>query len=341
MSGGKAEVSARKGDAFALEERLWEAEWTISTLLAERQTLTLEKTFLAERIDALMNVHHAAILVIDPDTGRIIDGSYPAVSRHARDRNHLLSKHIGEINTLTRPEIAARIRQAVSTNRNHFEFHHRLLDGSVQEVDVYSGPIQYNGRTAQISFVHDATRRKAIKRKLKEMATSDALTGCCNRRHLLSILHCELQVGRRNGAPLTFAMLDVDRFKQINDTFGHPAGDSVLRALATICRKGIRSSDSFGRLGGEEFGFILPSTRAGDADPVLSRIREGIERTRVKVPRGPIGVTVSIGMTALADTDTEVESFLFLEQKEHPRLASRDPARHPDLGGQAFRKAVA
>ncbi|MBN2752013.1 MAG: GGDEF domain-containing protein [Rhodospirillaceae bacterium] len=310
MGGHKDGTSASNGAALSLEERLQRAEQKISTLLAEQHTLVMQKTFLAERIDALMNVHHAAILVIDPENGQIIDGNRTAITRYAHDRNHLLSQHISEINTLSRQEIAARMRQAVSTNRNHFEFSHRLLNGSVQDVDVYSGPIQYNGHTALISFIHDATRRKAIERKLKAMATSDALTGCCNRRHLLSILHREFQVGQRNGVPLTFAMLDVDRFKHINDTFGHPAGDSVLQALATTCNKGIRNSDSFGRLGGEEFGFILPATTTTDAERILSRIREDIEHTKVNVPHSLINVTVSIGITALSNDDPDEQALM-------------------------------
>ncbi len=100
--------------------------------MAERQSLILENRFLADRIDALMNVHHAAILVIDPDSGLVIDGNRAAVDRYAEDRDHLLGKHISEINTLSRPEIAIRMRQAVAANRNHFEFRHRLRDGTVQ-----------------------------------------------------------------------------------------------------------------------------------------------------------------------------------------------------------------
>jgi diguanylate cyclase (GGDEF)-like protein/PAS domain S-box-containing protein len=287
-----------------------EAELAVSALLTERQALILENRFLSERIDALMNVHHAAILVIDPQTGQVIDGNQTAIARYAQNRDHLLSKHISEINTLSKSEIAARMRQALAAARDHFEFRHRLLDGSVQEVDVYSGPILYNGRPALISFIHDATRRKATERKLRTMATTDSLTGCCNRRHFLSILRREFQIARRNSTPLTFAMMDLDLFKRVNDTFGHSAGDGLLRAIAATCRKGIRESDTLGRLGGEEFGFILPVTDTQDAFHVLSRIHEEAGKTRVKTSSGPIGVTVSIGISSQADGDKDEQALI-------------------------------
>ncbi len=117
------------------------------------------------------------------------------------------------------------------------------------------------------------------------MAVTDPLTGCCNRRHFLSLLHRECRIARRNAAPLAFAMMDLDHFKRVNDTFGHAAGDSLLRGLTAVCRKEIRESDSLGRLGGEEFGFILPATPPQDAARVLDRVRDAAGGVRIKTPR--------------------------------------------------------
>lgn len=281
-----------------------------AAILAERDVLSRANRFLADRVDALMNVHHAAILIIDPETGIILDANDAAVRRYAHGRAELLTRHIGEINTLTRPEIAQRMRQAVAARRNHFEFSHRLRDGSVQEVDVYSGPIFYNGSVALISFIHDATRRKSLERKLKAMASTDSLTGCCNRRRFLTILRHEFRQSRRNRAPLTFAMMDLDHFKSVNDTFGHPAGDLVLKTLAKSCAKMIRDSDCFGRLGGEEFGVILPATTIAAAVPVLSRVREAAQDLRLVLPHGTAQATLSIGISCAADDDVDDSAML-------------------------------
>lgn len=281
-----------------------------AALLAERQGLIRANRFLAARVDALMNVHHAAILIIDPDDGTILDANDAAVRRYAHNRAELLTRHISEINTLSKSEIAQRIRQAVAARRHHFEFSHRLRDGTVQEVDVYSGPILYNGSVALISFIHDATRRKSLERKLKAMASTDSLTGCCNRRRFLTILRHEFTQARRSRAPLTFAMMDLDHFKHVNDTYGHPAGDSVLKALAKSCARLIRDSDCFGRLGGEEFGVILPATAIASALPVLARIRESAQELRLVLPQGSVGATLSIGVSAVAHDDADESAML-------------------------------
>ena len=281
-----------------------------AALLAERQALVRANRFLADRVDALMNVHHAAILIIDPQTGAIIDANDAAVRRYANGRAELLTRHISEINTLTKTEIAQRIRQAVAARRHHFEFTHRLRDGTAQEVDVYSGPILYNGSVALISFIHDATRRKSLERKLKAMASTDSLTGCCNRRRFLTILRHEFRQARRNRTPLTFAMMDLDHFKGVNDTYGHPAGDSLLKALAKTCGKIIRDSDCFGRLGGEEFGLILPATAIAAATPVLARIREAAESLRVELAQASVGATLSIGISGADVDDTDENAML-------------------------------
>jgi len=300
-----------------------EPQQDVAALTARLYELEQANRFLADRIDALMNVHHAAILIIDPETGLILDGNLAAVRRYARGRDDLLRRRIEEINTLRKSEIAVRMRQAVAANRNHFEFRHRLIDGTIQDVDVYSGPIRFDGRTALISFIHDATRRKAIERKLKAMVGTDPLTGCCNRRRFLSVLRHEFVVSRRNRIPLTVAILDIDRFKTINDTFGHPAGDSMIKALVSSCGKEIRESDCLGRLGGEEFGIILPATSPVAARQVLERVLEAAERTRVRLPQGEIGATVSIGISAIADGDSN----------EHDPLRRADAALYAAKAG--------
>ena len=272
---------------------------TVAALLAERQSLVRANRMLAARVDALMNVHHAAILILDPETGDILDANDAAVRRYARSRTELLTRNIREINTLSQAEIAKRVRLAVSARRHHFEFGHRLADGTVQEVDVYSGPILYDGKVALISFIHDATRRKTLERKLKTIASTDSLTGACNRRRFLSSLHQEFRRARQARTPLAFAMLALDPFKLINDTHGHAVGDAVLKGFAAACRRRMRECDCFGRLGGEEFGILMPATALGDAGRALERLIDATRRHAASA----VGATVSIGLTAISEGD--------------------------------------
>lgn len=110
---------------------------------------------------------------------------------------------------------------------------------------------------------------------------------------------------------LSFLMLDIDNFKQINDAYGHQAGDLVLKKLAMIFQEVLRNIDITGRLGGEEFAVILPETNIEKASEVAERLREVISLTAVSLPAGfDIHFTVSIGISALLEKKTNVEALL-------------------------------
>ncbi len=256
-----------------------------------------------------MNIHHASILVIDPQNGRIIDGNNESVLRYAGNRPRLLAMSISEINMLPKSGIAARMKQAVS-NRHHFEFKHKLIDGTIQDVDVYSGPIMFDGRQALISFIHDATRRKATERKLHLLATTDPLTGCFNLRHFLASFRREIRVARRKQGRLGFAMVDLDHFKRINDTFGHPAGDRLLRRVANVLRRDLRDNGFLGRLGGEEFGLLLSDTSLDHMHCMLNRLRKSVRAVAVSTDLGPASCTASIGAAMLSDADQNEQSLM-------------------------------
>jgi len=115
-------------------------------------------------------------------------------------------------------------------------------------------------------------RRNAL---LAELAHSDELTGVKNRRWFREALDVQFEASRRRG-PLSLVILDVDRFKSFNDTFGHPAGDEVLKAVAASLRDGVRQSDEVARIGGEEFAILLPETGADVARDLAERLRAGI-----------------------------------------------------------------
>src|SRR5204863_6579075 len=110
--------------------------------------------------------------------------------------------------------------------------------------------------------------------EVKRLATIDGLTGIANRRHFLELGQRMFETARRYGQPLSALMLDVDRFKQVNDQHGHAVGDQVLRAIAERCGQCLRSPDLLGRYGGEEFALLLPMTQLTPAQSMLAeRIR--------------------------------------------------------------------
>jgi diguanylate cyclase (GGDEF)-like protein len=135
--------------------------------------------------------------------------------------------------------------------------------------------------------------------ELRFRATHDALTGTWNRAAILEMLERECARARRNGTSLGVVMADLDHFKQINDNYGHPAGDAVLRETARQMRGLIRSYDGVGRYGGEEFLLVLPGCDATDTLTLAERLREGIAAAPVCFGKNTIPVTVSLGATAL------------------------------------------
>ncbi len=284
-------------------------EESADSFCCDRGILLERIRFLGDRVDALMNIHHASILVIDPLSGKIIDGNNESVLRYAGNRQRLLSMSISEVNMLSKSEISTRMRQAVS-NRHHFEFKHRLVNGIVQDVDVYSGPIMFDGQQALISFIHDATRRKATERKLHLLATTDPLTKCFNLRHFLSCLRREFRTSRRRGDGLGFAMVDLDHFKQINDTFGHPVGDRLLKRVAGAFRQELSDLGCLGRLGGEEFGVLFAGESLSRMESVLNRLLASARGIFIPTDRGLASCTVSIGAALLCGDDQNEQSLM-------------------------------
>ncbi|EEA03468.1 diguanylate cyclase [Burkholderia sp. H160] len=138
---------------------------------------------------------------------------------------------------------------------------------------------------------------------LSAEARHDALTGALSRRYFLDLLRHEIDRAHAGREPLCMAIADLDHFKQINDRFGHAAGDRALEHFVDTCRAELRSTDAIGRLGGEEFGLLLPSTNLASGREVVERLR--LRLKAVPSPRLPasVGLSVSIGITELSPDD--------------------------------------
>ncbi|KMO30898.1 diguanylate cyclase [Methylobacterium aquaticum] len=135
-----------------------------------------------------------------------------------------------------------------------------------------------------------------LEAELRRLADTDPLTGALARRRFLEV--CARDWPRRPGQRACLLMLDLDRFKLVNDSHGHAAGDAALIAFVTACRSALRSLDTVGRLGGEEFAVLLVETDLEDGAVIAERIRAAVAAHPVATEGGPIGITVSIGLAA-------------------------------------------
>ena len=157
---------------------------------------------------------------------------------------------------------------------------------------------------------------------IEQLSREDALTGLLNRRWLEESLDVETERARRYGVPLSIVMMDVDRFKTINDRHGHLAGDEVLTATAVRVRGEARGTDLVGRYGGDEFLVVLPNTAAEQAALFAERIRRALAEMRLEFRPEP--VTASLGVTQWKDGDTKTT---FLARADEALYAAKASGR--------------
>ncbi len=161
-----------------------------------------------------------------------------------------------------------------------------------------------------VEVFHDISEQKQREERLYQRATRDPLTGVFNRGHFNETAEQEIERARRFAEPLSLAMLDIDHFKKINDTYGHEVGDTAIIGLARTCSNNLRKIDSLGRLGGEEFAVLLPRANKQAALEMAQRLRLEIAAQRIPLQGQEISYTVSIGISTLLPTTRDLAELL-------------------------------
>ena len=170
-----------------------------------------------------------------------------------------------------------------------------------------------------VAVSEDITSRKEAEEKiqrlnagLEQLAMTDYLTNLYNRRYFMQRGAEEFKRARRNNQPLSLLMMDIDRFKKVNDTYGHEAGDMALQQVAAVLKSSMREIDILGRMGGEEFAVLLPNTSLHEAMVLAGRVQQTIASATVEMPGASltITITISIGVAALTDEMTCIDDVL-------------------------------
>ena len=143
------------------------------------------------------------------------------------------------------------------------------------------------------------TQRKKLEGELRRLATTDGLTEIFNRRYFMDLAEKEVSRSHRYKKPVSLIMMDIDHFKKVNDTFGHSVGDQVLKAFSKEIKSKLRTSDIFGRLGGEEFGLLLVETDLQAAVEVAQRFVVMLSKLIVSADQAQVTFTVSAGVAQL------------------------------------------
>jgi two-component system, cell cycle response regulator len=278
-----------------------------------RIMLVEEKTATASRIARMMRTHGSVEVVTDPQAAffRAADESYDCVVISSSYADYDPLRLCSQLRTLDRTRFVPIMLLAGDGDD---ELVRRGLDLGIN--DYVTRPIDQQELGARL---RTQIRRKRYNDHLRssvtqtiEMAVTDGLTGLHNRRYLDSHLATLVERARQRGRPLSLMITDIDRFKLINDTHGHDAGDDVLREFAMRLRQNVRGIDLACRMGGEEFVVVMPDTDGTVAGKVAERIRAQIAQTPFAIggEGREIPVTVSVGVAALRQGTDSAEELL-------------------------------
>ena len=217
-------------------------------------------------------------------------------------------------------EVCRRIRTRESSNPPHII----ILTAKGEKADIVKGldagandyitkPYDTNELRARVSVGRRMMELQAELIEAKEIlaheATHDPLTGALNRRAILDGLDRELKRAGRQKTKLSIGLFDIDHFKQVNDTYGHQAGDDVLCGFVNAIQSSLRDYDLLGRYGGEEFLMVAPDSSGSDAETLYERLRNRVAGLRTATRSGQVGITVSIGVAGV-DSGAKVDTLL-------------------------------
>jgi diguanylate cyclase (GGDEF)-like protein len=193
------------------------------------------------------------------------------------------------------------------------EFMARRKDGTTFPVEIAVAALYHGGQWCAVGSIRDITTRKLAEEQLRQMAITDSLTRASNRRHFMELAARELERSRRYGRQFSLIMLDIDLFKNVNDTHGHDTGDQVLVTFVEQARMELRQNDLLARFGGEEFVALLPETDLVGAGNVAERIRRRMEALRIENGAGKtVRFTVSAGVAGYSRDIEDMDSLLKL-----------------------------
>jgi diguanylate cyclase (GGDEF)-like protein/PAS domain S-box-containing protein len=220
----------------------------------------------------------------------------------------------------TQPETRAEHWQTIlSGNEWRGEMENCKKNGESYWAAVSISPItDSNGIiTHFVSINEDITVRKENEEKiqrlnagLEQLAMTDYLTNLYNRRYFMQRGAEEFKRARRNNQPLALLMMDIDHFKNVNDTYGHDAGDMALQQVAATLKSSLREIDILGRIGGEEFAVLLPNISLHEAAVLAERVRKAVAGTSVEIPGGSLTITISIGVAVLTNETSGIDNIL-------------------------------
>jgi diguanylate cyclase (GGDEF)-like protein/PAS domain S-box-containing protein len=243
-------------------------------------------------------------------TSRVVSANRAAVRAYGYSERELLEMDVMDLLADPEPDEETAANQADDVLGEPVRLRHRLKDNRVIAVDVTEHRILFQGEPARFVMAVDVTEMERASRELQHRASHDALTGLPNRHELYDRIDACLERSARDQRKSVLLTIDVDYFKQVNDTYGHLVGDECLKAVAARLQSRIRQVDTLARTGGEEFTAIIGGLSSAEDAPKIAAGLLSIFATPVTLGESEIQLSISIGAALFPDDGTDRQTLL-------------------------------
>ncbi len=279
------------------------AETSDATLIVDANQLQQAQTQQARQ-----NEQAYLIVISGPHVGKMfkVDDQQATLGRSSKADMHVndvgISRQHAQLISYGEDVFIEDLKSANGTylNGNRIDRRQQLQDGDKITL----------GSTTILKFTYHDELDETFQKEMFDAALRDGLTGAYNKNYLLNHLNTELAFALRHRSPLSLIIFDIDHFKHVNDTYGHLAGDAILKRLSEICITTLRRDDIFARYGGEEFCIVSRGTSIDEANIVAERLRSIIDNTDFVFNGQHIPVTISLGVAALPDVPAKTPNEL-------------------------------
>jgi len=267
--------------------------WTFGFILMVNQRLSAGYREARDERALILEGTPDAVVLTRLNDGLLVEANAAFTEVLGYDRATSLGRSTTELGLWADPADRDRLVDLLrSTGRcSGLEFTFRCQDGHPIIGAVSARKLDLRGVAHLLAVIHDVSERRQMLQQMERLASTDPLTGLLNRRRFMALAHYEMRRSARMGQPLCLALVDIDRFKQINDVHGHAAGDAALKRLAELCQRHLRAIDLVARMGGDEFALLLPQTPAESGLTVLQRLHDALAQDDT-----PPRLTLSIGL---------------------------------------------